>query len=325
MKKIVIFSFICLVAFITGSCKKEDENQGASKNSHRIKERFIRSSNSDTKTVYTYAGEKISQSLIYTGYKSSQENWAESAKNEYVYENNKVTQTRLTYSAGTWTPSYQYVKLFSGSKLTEQQSNKFENNAWVPQYKFAYLYSGNKLVKEEYYYTDGNGGLTLEEKWEYTYTDNRCTEFLFYASYTSGNLELLNKVTLSYTSGNLSEMIWHSEYDGNWRKVSKEVFTYSENRLANIKSYNWNEYNGTWDMEAVWSESYEYDANGYLTRELITDYTYGYTYEYEYTYEAGNGNGQMLLNSPGNEIFGYPVIRKAVSGLPSDLINSTPE
>lgn len=35
----------------------------------------------------------------------------------------------------------------------------------------------------------------------------------------------------------------------------------------------------------------------------------------EYIYEAGHGNAQTLLNNPGDDILGKPVIRKAGMGL----------
>ncbi len=319
MKKLVLFPLICLVAFLAGSCKKDDESQGTAKNSHRIKERLYTSSSSVSKTVYTYTGEKITQSLDYYGYKSSLENWIETGKSEYVYENNKVTQTRFTYSGGSWVPMYQYMKTFSNSKLIEQSSNKFVNNEWVPEYRLTYQYSGGKLVQEEFYYTDNNGGLILEERIEYTYANNKCVEFLVYSNYTSGSLELNSKATLSYSGDKLSEIVWYSNYYGTWEKINKNVYTYADNLLNNVKNYNWDNYNSTWATEANTSEFFEYDANGYLTKETNT-YSYSSTYVFEYTYEAGNGNGQMLFSYPMYDIYGYPVIRKSVTGLPSDII-----
>jgi nuclear transport factor 2 (NTF2) superfamily protein len=318
MKKIILFSVICLVAFIAASCKKEDENQGASKNTHRIKEMLDISSYEQIKTVYTYTGEKISQSIEYSGYKSSQENWSESHKNEYIYENNKITQTRFEYSGGSWIPVNQYLNSFSGDKLTENMVSIFQNNEWIPDYKRTFLYSGDKLVKEEYFQSEGNGVWTLEDKREYTYANNLCSEVLYYSNYPSGNLELIFKATFSYSGGKLSEIIWHSKYYGTWENDFKDVYNYSENRLANIQGYEWDNYNGRWSTEAEWSESFEYDANGYLTRQLSTGYSYNQTTTY--TYEAGNGNGQMLLNDPGYLVYGYPVIRKPGAGLHSDVL-----
>ena len=316
MKKTLWMTGLILITILWVSCKKDEEKQTTNKNSHRIKEEIYHSSGTQYKTVYGYTNEKISQTV---NYRQDSTNWLESGKSEYLYEDNKITETYYQYKNGNWTSAYQVISTFSNNNLIETQSLKFATDGWQPYYKQTFSYSEGKLVSEKYgEYTEGVW--TPYSSVEIVYSGNRCTGYLGYSYSQNVQGELTYKGDFIFSGNNISELIISlKNEDSTWRNDQKSVYEYSNNKLISVKDYEWNSALNEWKTEVWASNLYVYNSDNYLSRHTYTLPAGGIDYSFDYIYEEGHGNGEALLNSPDANVLGTPVIRKSVSDISSGL------
>jgi hypothetical protein len=325
MKSLSILLVLYLVAILTGSCKKEDENPTVPENHYRLKEYIFYGESGIYRTVYTYNGEQITQSVSYKGTRSGTQNWEEYLKTEYVYEPNKITETLSFFDNGDWRPFLRSTLSYSGAQVTEWINYNFYINAWEPTEKESYTYSGNKL-KTRVRYLSTNGVWNIQLSNELIYSDNRCTEYLGTSYYYGSNpYQIPWKGVFSYSGEKIAELVkYMKRSDSTWANDVKSIYQYQNGQLSGVKVYQWMENNNAWNS-AEWSSTlYQYNSNGYLSRMDYTEGSAGMQYTEEYIYEAGLGNGQLLFNNPWDVIVGDPVIRKAVRRMPEFYPQSSP-
>ena len=173
-----------------------------------ITSRFDSVWRNETRRVYTYDGENITELLIS---RFNNEQWENNSKYEYVY-NSDGQMTSETYSTirnGQWRLSSKDSLRYENGHCTElliYMRTMWGGNNWMLRGKTTFEYDGNRVVSQTNYSAGwGGGDMSFDGKTEFHYNSNG---------------EMVSKTTSIY---NESEWIVRDEYTNRFDTEKKAV------------------------------------------------------------------------------------------------------
>lgn len=173
-----------------------------------ITSRFDSVWRNETRKVYTYDGENITELLIS---RFNNEQWENNSKYEYIY-NSDGQMTSETYSTirnGQWRLSSKDSLRYENGHCTElliYMRTMWGGNNWMLRGKTTFEYDGNRVVSQTNYSAGwGGGDMSFDGKTEFHYNSNG---------------EMVSKTTSIY---NESEWIVRDEYTNRFDTEKKAV------------------------------------------------------------------------------------------------------
>lgn len=295
MKKITYL--LILLGFVITSCDKDDD--GPTKNSHRLKQVIYGDEEYGNKYVYFYENEKVTEILSYD--KNQSGDWEDEGKTTCEYSDNLITSITSEYVLGILEPYYKEEIILENNKWKERIVYYYEGGSWEKSWGVKFTYEGNLLVLVEE--TDYDGSETYQYKGEFSYIDNKVSEYLGY-EYYGDKWQIDDKETVSYEDGKIS--IW-MDYDldenDQWEESSKDKYYYIGDNCSKIEWYYYDNYEDLgWELEGF--ETFLYNENNYIIKSVDGDW------ETVYEYEEGNGNISSFL-SPWESLNSYPSPKSA--------------
>jgi hypothetical protein len=285
----IFIVFIALLAFV--SCKEEEPDNilEPTIDTYRVKKMIYFRNNSDSVvTTFFYEGERLIKTV------SNSEN--KKSKTEYNYENNRIIGVQSGYNTdlGRWNPFWKDEFVLENENLTELiKYLNYGTNDWQLQHKTTYQYEDNKIISWEFFDVSQNGTLILIQGGEFTYSNNKLVEYNGYYTHGTENMTPGEKIVFIYSGDKLSEIRFlYLDKNGNEATGIETKYYYFDNKIS---SYVYREYDHEKDYWIISTKDFKYDTNGNLIEEISDE---GNRVKYEY--EKGRGNARLLLVDPIN-------------------------
>lgn len=255
----------------------------------------------EIKYHFDYSGNRLIEKRRYE--KGEDDLWDQEEKIVYTYENDIVTIRSYDNNGVGWTEK----SVYSRYHILEGKVLELE-----------IIYSTGESIRLDYAYDDFSGDLIkverfendeLTDRYEYLYNGNYLSECIE-SSFENGTPSYSYKSDFVYEDYIMKEIInyqyWLVDNEPTWVKFSKDVYTYTNEEVAEINNYYWDmDANGWVDGERSEFFAYYFDSFGLLEEYKVVMPDDEYILERRIEYEPGYGNLESF-SDPEQNARNYP-------------------
>lgn len=262
----------------------------------------------DTEYLYNYGYDASNNYSLEEFYLKSKEDNVLRGKTRsaYLYNLDGAISEVVTsiWINGGWSEDQKFVYRYD-SKKNQVGEEIFQRDhtlkRWMKGSKTEKIFNADNTISVEEYYNGDKVDVSADwnkvSKISYTYANGQLVQKMVYTGNLTGNWVESTKYDYTYKSNSIDVVTESVKMDTGWQALVRDVYSYTNARVAQIKSDLWNEKTSTW---------IPYFEKNYIQSSNLSE-------EEHYTYDAKGNRSALKKFVEEKDSFGNVVLKEQYS------------